>query len=80
MEYTIRTMRQLGISLKDARKSAGLTQVEAARDFKILQKTVSLLENNPGKCTIESLLTLLNAIGYEMKICPKGTSLPDLEW
>ena len=73
MEYTIRTIRQLSVSCKDAGENAGLTQVEAARDFKILQKTVSLLENDPGRCTIESLVKA-DAVAGE-PYCSKSPSM-----
>ncbi len=78
MDYIIKSPNQLSISLKNARKEAGLSQVSAAKDFGILQKTISLLENDPSKATIDSLFKLLAAIGYDMVLTPRSTDTT--EW
>ncbi len=82
MDYSIKTLNQLGISLRSARKGSKTTQIAASERFGILPKTISLLENDPGRGSIDSLFKLLAAIGYEITLTPRDKENPDWdgEW
>ncbi|MCE5256586.1 MAG: helix-turn-helix domain-containing protein [Spirochaetaceae bacterium] len=79
MTYLIATPSQLGLALKSARKTLGLTQTEAAARVGLLPKTISALENHAESCSIESLLRLLSVLGLELTLTSKArsTSTPD---
>lgn len=53
----------LGENIKNARKSAGLTQVELAKKMDIMQKDVSRWESNARVPSVLSLKKLCEAIG-----------------
>ena len=82
MTYTIKTIKQLSIALRSARKSKHITQAVASENFGILPKTISLLENNAGRASIESLFKLLGVIGYDITLTPRGQQPSDWngEW
>ncbi len=74
---------QLAVILKSFRKSRKLTQAEAADKTGLLPKTVSLLENNPDRCTLDSLFKLLSALDLELHIIEKqkpGESQDGGDW
>ncbi|MGO8693875.1 MAG: helix-turn-helix transcriptional regulator [Rectinemataceae bacterium] len=64
----------MGLALKSARNSRGLTQAEAAGRVGLLPKTISALENHVGSCSIESLLKLLSVLGLELTLTPKNAA------
>jgi HTH-type transcriptional regulator / antitoxin HipB len=75
MDYLISTPSQLGLALKSARKTKGLTQAEAATKVGLLPKTISALENHPEACSIESLLKLLSVLDLELTLATKSERL-----
>lgn len=71
MRYYVRTIQQIGSAVRSARKSAGLTQKEAAEKVGMLPKTISLIENASPNSTIESLMKVLAAVDCTIEIVPK---------
>ncbi|MFT3841509.1 MAG: helix-turn-helix domain-containing protein [Myxococcaceae bacterium] len=65
------TPEQLAQLLRGFRASAGLTQAAAATAGGMLPKTVSSLESDPGRASVESLYRLLSALDVELVLRPK---------
>jgi len=72
MEYLVHTARQLANALKSRRKEKHFTQKEAAFRVGLLPKTVSGLESDPERSSIESLFKLLAAMELELVLRPKN--------
>ncbi|MGB4406997.1 MAG: helix-turn-helix domain-containing protein [Sphaerochaeta sp.] len=79
MEHLILTPYHLAIALRNRRKTLQLTQAEAAAKVGLLSKTISALENDPQRCTLDSFLKLLSALDLELTLKPKSTSAADLQ-
>ncbi len=71
MEHLILTPYQLAMTLRNRRKALRLTQVEAAEKVGLLPKTISALENNPERSTLDSFQKLLSALDFELILKPK---------
>ena len=83
MDTFIFTSQQLAKTLKSRRKALKLTQKEAADLVGLLPKTVSALESDPDRCSLESLRKLLAALRLELALAPKAEAAdPDrkAEW
>jgi HTH-type transcriptional regulator/antitoxin HipB len=76
LAHASRLPAQLGVALRSRRKELGLTQHEAAAQGGLQQKTVSSLENDPQRCTIESLYRLMAALQVELVLQPRDASVP----
>ena len=72
MDTFIFTSQQLAKTLKSRRKALKLTQKEAADLVGLLPKTVSALESDPDRCSLESLRKLLAALRLELAVAPKA--------
>lgn len=68
MPYIITNPQQLGPTLRGLRKQKGLTQVEMAKLSGLGQKTISLLETEPWRCSVDSLLRYLSAVDVAMSL------------
>lgn len=68
MPFVITHPQQLGPTLKGLRKQKGLTQVEMAKLSGLGQKTISLLETEPWRCGVDSLLRYLSAVDAAMSL------------
>ncbi len=73
MEHLILTPYQLTVALRNRRKTLNLTQAEAAAKVGLLPKTISALENDPERCTLDSFLKLLSALDLELNLKPIPT-------
>jgi HTH-type transcriptional regulator/antitoxin HipB len=83
MQTTVFTLKQLAAVLKARRKALKLTQKDIAALVGLLPKTVSALETDPGRCSVESLRLLLVALKLELILSPKDESssmLHGAEW
>jgi len=65
-DFTIRTAEQLPILLQAFRKQAGMTQVATAMRLGVTQQTLSAMERNADKASVDRLLALLSVLGVEM--------------
>ncbi len=68
MPFVITNPQQLGPTLKGLRKQKGLTQVRMAELSGLGQKTISLLETEPWRCSVDSLLRYLSAVDAAMSL------------
>lgn len=66
--YVIRTPDQLIPIFSAFRKRNGLSQAELARLIGVSQQTVSQLERNPDKATMERLLRAFAAMDVEIVV------------
>jgi len=83
LEHLILTPCHLSVALKNQRKILNLTQGEAAAKVGLLPKTISALENDPERCTLDSFLKLLSALDFELTLKPKskkGDGYQKEEW
>jgi len=74
MQTTVFTLKQLAAVLKARRKALKLTQKDVAALVGLLPKTVSALETDPGRCSVESLRLLLVSLKLELTLSPKDES------
>jgi len=77
MEYLIFTDFQLAKSLKNRRIELKLTQKAVAEKVGLLPKTVSALENNPEKCSVESLMKYLSALDLHIVLKAKNSNVTE---
>ena len=68
MAFVITNPQQLGPTLKGLRKQKRLTQMQMARQSGLGQKTISLLETEPWRCSVDSLLRYLSAVDIAMSL------------
>ena len=68
MAFVITHQQQLGPTLKGLRKHKGLTQVQMAKQSGLGQKTISLLETEPWRCSVDSLLRYISAVEVAMSL------------
>jgi HTH-type transcriptional regulator/antitoxin HipB len=66
--FVIANPQQLGPTLKGFRKQTGLTQVQMVRQSGLGQKTISLLETEPWRCSVDSLLRYLSAVDVAISL------------
>jgi len=66
--FIISNQQQLGPTLKGLRKQKGLTQVQMAKQSGLGQKTISLLETEPWRCSVDSLLRYMAAVDVAMSL------------
>jgi len=75
MDYIARTPTQLGQILRGCRRQKRLSQTEAGNRVGLLAKTVSALESNPERSTIESFFKLLSALDLELVLRERSTNV-----
>ena len=68
MAYLISAAPQLGPTLRGLRKARKMTQHAVARAGGLRQKTVSMLETQPQRCSVESLMRYLAAIQADITL------------
>jgi HTH-type transcriptional regulator/antitoxin HipB len=66
MSYLVVAAPQLGKVLRGLRKSRKLTQVDVARAAGMRQKTVSMLESDPSRSSLDTLMRYLSAVRGNM--------------
>ncbi|VVE77525.1 helix-turn-helix domain-containing protein [Pandoraea sputorum] len=68
MNQLIASSTQLGEILRSARRSAGLTQLEAASRLGLSQSRLSALELDPKIISVEQLLALLGLYRLDLVV------------
>ncbi len=80
MDQIARTTKDLGQTLRAARKAKGLTQAELAARAGIWQRTVSNIETSASGAKVDTIFDLLAALDLELHILPRSKMTPgDLE-
>lgn len=75
----IRTTGQLGPILQKLRKDKRLSQKEFGQRLGLSQARISVIESHPEQVSIDQLLTVLMALGVEMRIEPRPDA-PSESW
>ncbi|TAK81290.1 MAG: XRE family transcriptional regulator [Betaproteobacteria bacterium] len=70
--YRVTAAAQLGQTLRGLRKSRDMSQVDVARASGLRQKTASLLETAPQRCSVDSLMRYLAAVQGALSLDVKG--------
>lgn len=80
MDQIVRTTKDLGNALRNARKAKNLTQAELADMAGIWQRTVSTIETSANGAKAETIFDLLAALDLELHVVSRSKSKPsDLE-
>jgi DNA-binding XRE family transcriptional regulator len=66
--FVITNQQQLGPTLKGLRKQKSLTQIQMAKQSGLGQKTISLMETEPWRCSVDSLLRYLSALDVAISL------------
>ncbi|KAG1649468.1 putative HTH-type transcriptional regulator y4dL [Nymphon striatum] len=76
MKHLVRTSKNLGHAIRQARKAKNLTQTELAAMSGVWQETISKIENGSGGTKLETLFDLVAALDLEITVTErsKGTS------
>ena len=85
MDYVARTPAQLGPILRSIRGERGLTQRDAGAKVGLKQSTVSAIESDAGRTSVDTLYKLLSALGLELVVRSKTSDcypagVRDQEW
>jgi HTH-type transcriptional regulator / antitoxin HipB len=72
-DYIIRTPEQLSPIFLGFRKGRALSQAQLAQQLGVSQQTISQLERNPNKATLQRLLKALSAMDVEMVLRSRVT-------
>ena len=78
MPTVIRSTKILGVSLREARRKAGLTQTDLGLKTGLRQATISNLESGEGG-TLESLFKILMALELEIELGTRSSSQTRLD-
>lgn len=80
MDQIVRTPKDVGNAMRNARKAKKLTQAELAARSGIWQRTVSTVETSANGTKLETIFDLLAALDLEIHIVPRSKANPsDLE-
>lgn len=71
MDYVARTPKQLGPILRSIRAERGLTQKEAGAKVGLKQSTVSAIESDSARTSVDTLYKLLSALELELVVRDK---------
>lgn len=72
MDYTVRTPSQLGPILRSRRRQRAATQKDAGAHSGLKQATVSAVETDAARTSVETLFKLLSALDLELVLREKG--------
>lgn len=80
MSELVRTPRQLGAIIRNARRHRGLTQAELGVLAGLRQETISLIENGNEATRLDTLLAVLAALDLEFQVAirSQGQDIEDL--
>lgn len=71
MDAPVRTPAQLGPILKSRRAQLGMTQKDAGAKVGLKQSTVSAIESDASRSSVETLYKLLSALDLELVVRDK---------
>lgn len=71
MDYAARTPAQLGPILRSIRMERGLTQKEAGAKVGLKQSTISAIESDSARTSVDTLYKLLSALELELIVRDK---------
>lgn len=72
MSELARSPEQLGNTIRRARKKLSMSQSELGERAGLRQETISLIENGNPAARLETILSVLSALGLEMQIAKRS--------
>lgn len=72
MSDLARDPKQIGNTIRRARKKLGLSQKELGDKAGLRQGTISGIESGASSTRLETLLAVLSAVGLEFQIAPRS--------
>ena len=72
MHELARTPKQIGTTIRSARKRLGLSQSELGERAGLRQETISLIETGNPATRLETLLAVLAALDMELRIAGRS--------
>jgi transcriptional regulator with XRE-family HTH domain len=82
----INLAKDLGVIIRDSRKSKHWNQTELASKVGVTQRTISVMENDPSKIDFGIILQVCAVLGVKLEINTKhlyqslDTSTSELDW
>jgi HTH-type transcriptional regulator / antitoxin HipB len=73
-----RTPQQIGVAIRQSRNAKRWTQGDLAQRVGVRQATISKLEGGAPGTEIQTVLSVLSALGMELQITSRTTA-PDIE-
>jgi HTH-type transcriptional regulator/antitoxin HipB len=77
MKHLVRTSKNLGHAIREARKAKNLTQKELASMSGVWQETISKIENGSGGTKLETLFDLIAALDLEITVTERSKGASD---
>ena len=77
MKHLVRTSKNLGHAIREARKAKNLTQKELASMSGVWQETISKVENGSGGTKLETLFDLIAALDLEITVAERSKGASD---
>ncbi len=75
-----RTPAQIGNAIRRARKKRGWNQTDLGNAAGLRQETISLIESGHAAAKLETILSILSALGLELQISQRTmSSASDIE-
>ncbi|WP_033070513.1 helix-turn-helix domain-containing protein [Thalassospira australica] len=74
MNELARTPKQIGNSIRRARKARGWSQTMLGKKSNLRQETISLIETGNPAARMDTILTVLAALELELRIHPRSQS------
>jgi HTH-type transcriptional regulator/antitoxin HipB len=74
-----RDPKQIGNSIRRARKRLGMSQKALGDKAALRQETISLIENGNPSARMETLLAILSVLDLEFQIAPRSKRGPGRE-
>lgn len=74
MNELARTPKQIGNTIRRARKTRGWSQTVLGQKSNLRQETISLIETGNPSARMDTILTVLAALDLEFRIQPRSQS------
>jgi len=74
MNELARTPKQIGNTIRRARKTRGWSQTVLGQKSNLRQETISLIETGNPSARMDTILTVLAALDLELRIQPRSQS------
>ena len=75
MKHLVRTSKNLGHAIRQARKAKNLTQKELAAMSGVWQETISKIENGSGGTKLETVFDLVAALDLEITVTERSNQI-----
>lgn len=79
MDNLVRTPKQIGATIRRARRQSNLTQAVLGERMHVRQATVSKLEAGEPATRLKTLMDALAALNLELVIRPRTSASDDIE-